>query len=109
METEADFPSTVAPEALNSSAISFSQPSLPFPAFSEEDKTKNPEHYSPKLDFGANLISKNYITTTDEDEHRLEKNVGFHYSYNFWSPRLFGFRKTSEEKKKEKEAEKEKK
>lgn len=79
------------------------------PAFSEEDKTKNPEHYSPKLDFGANLISKNYITTTDEDEHRLEKNVGFHYSYKFWSPRLFGFGKTSEEKKKEKEAEKEKK
>ena len=73
------------------------------PAFSEDDKTKNPEHYNPKLDFGANLISKNYITTTDEDENRLEKNVGFNYSYKFWSPRFFGFNKTAEEKKKEKE------
>ena len=73
------------------------------PAFSEEDKTKNPEHYSPKLDFGATLISKNYITTTDEDENRLEKNVGFNYSYKFWSPRFFGFTKSAEEKKKEKE------
>lgn len=73
------------------------------PAFSEEDKTKNPEHYSPKLDFGATLISKNYITTTDEDENRLEKNVGFNYSYKFWSPPFFGFNKTAEEKKKEKE------
>lgn len=63
------------------------------PAFSEEDKTKNPEHYSPQLDFGASLVSKNYITTTDEDESRLEKNIGFNYSYKFWSPCLFGIGK----------------
>ncbi len=63
------------------------------PAFSEEDKTKNPEHYSPQLDFGASLVSKNYITATDEDESRLEKNIGFNYSYKFWSPCLFGIGK----------------
>ncbi len=63
------------------------------PAFSEEDKTKNPEHYSPQLDFGASLVSKNYINATDEDESRLEKNIGFNYSYKFWSPCLFGIGK----------------
>lgn len=63
------------------------------PAFSEEDKTKNPEHYAPQLDFGASLVSKNYITTTDEDANRLEKNIGFNYSYKFWSPCLFGIGK----------------
>lgn len=63
------------------------------PAFSEEDRTKNPEHYSPQLDFGASLVSKNYITTTDEDANRLEKNIGFNYSYKFWSPCLLGIGK----------------
>jgi hypothetical protein len=29
--------------------------------------------------------------------------VGFNYSYKFWSPHFFGFNKTAEEKKKEKE------
>ena len=63
------------------------------PAFSEEDRTKNPEHYNPQLDFGASLVSKNYITTTDEDENRLEKNIGFNYSYKFWSPCFLGIGK----------------
>ncbi len=75
------------------------------PAFSEEDKTKNPEHYNPQLDFGASLVSKNYITTTDEDESRLEKNIGFNYSYKFWSPCLFGLGKCKAPSQKEKEKE----
>lgn len=73
------------------------------PAFSEEDKTKNPEHYSPQLDFGASLVQKSYLTTTDEDENRLEKNIGFNYSYKFWSPCLFGLGKCAEREAKAKE------
>ena len=70
------------------------------PAFSEADKTKNPEHYNPQLDFGASLVQKNYITTTTEDESRLEKNIGFNYSYTFWSPCFFGLGKCAENKEK---------
>lgn len=69
------------------------------PAFSEDDRTKNPEHYSPQLSFDANLVSKNYLTTTEEDENRVEKNIGFNYSYRFWSPCLLGIGKCAEAKK----------
>lgn len=68
------------------------------PAFSEEDKTKNPEHYNSQLDFSANLVQKNYITTSDNDESRLEKNIGFNYSYQFWSPCLLGLGKCAPKK-----------
>lgn len=71
------------------------------PAFSEEDRTKNPEHYSPQLSLDASLVSKNYLTTTEEDENRVEKNIGFNYSYRFWSPCLLGLGKCADEKKKE--------
>lgn len=74
------------------------------PAFTEEDKTKNPEHYNSQLDFSANLVQKNYITTSDEDESRLEKNVGFNYRYQFWSPCLLGIGKCADKSKQAKES-----
>ena len=61
------------------------------PVFAEKDK-KDPNHYDPRLDFSGNLVSKRYVTAleADESENRLEKNIGFNYSYRFWAPCLLG-------------------
>jgi len=61
------------------------------PVFAEKDR-KDPNHYDPRLDFSGNLVSKRYVTAleTDESENRLEKNIGFNYSYRFWAPCLLG-------------------
>jgi len=69
------------------------------PAFDEKDK-KDPEHYDPKLDFSGNLVSKRYVTAleSDENENRIEKNIGFNYTYHFWSPCLFGIGRCPERK-----------
>jgi hypothetical protein len=61
------------------------------PVFDESDK-KQPNHYDPKLDFSGSFISRRYVTAleTDANENRIEKNIGFHYTYSFWAPCLLG-------------------
>ncbi len=82
------------------------------PVFNESDK-KQPNHYDPKLDFSGSLVSRRYVTAleTDANENRIEKNIGFNYTYHFWAPCLLGLgncptpgEKKPGEKKKETEA-----
>jgi hypothetical protein len=49
-------------------------------------------HINPSLNLNGLLISKQYYTNTGAagNENRLEKNVGFNYSYRFWNPCLLG-------------------
>lgn len=62
------------------------------PVFDEKENN-HPEHLDPKLTFNGILKSKQYIsnTGTSNSESRVEKNIGFNYSYRFWSPCILGF------------------
>ena len=60
---------------------------LPF--FKEKDYSHK-NHLSPSLSLNAMLISKQYLTNTgtEENENRIEKNIGFSYVYRYWNPCL---------------------
>lgn len=62
------------------------------PVFNEKDQNQL-EHLDPKLTLNGVLISKQYIsnTGTSNSESRVEKNIGFNYSYRFWTPCILGF------------------
>lgn len=62
------------------------------PVFNKDDQNQ-PEHLDPRLTLKGSLISKQYIsnTGTGNSESRVEKNIGFNYSYRFWSPCFLGF------------------
>lgn len=64
------------------------------PVFNKKDPIQS-EHLSPKLTLNSALVSKQYITNTGTatSENRLEKNIGFNYSYRFWAPCILGFGK----------------
>ena len=62
------------------------------PVFNKDDQNQ-PEHLDPRLTLKGSLISKQYIsnTGTGNSESRVEKNIGFNYSYRFWAPCILGF------------------
>ena len=61
------------------------------PVFKEKEYSHS-DHLNPELSFGAMLVSKQYHanSNTQDNENRLERNLGFQYTYKFWSPCLFG-------------------
>ena len=61
------------------------------PVFKDK-KFSHKNHINPSLNLNGLLISKQYYTNTGAggNENRLEKNVGFNYSYRFWNPCLLG-------------------
>lgn len=60
--------------------------------FFKEKEYSHPDHLNPELSLGAMLVSKQYQVQTgsQENENYLEKNIGFLYSYRFWSPCILG-------------------
>ena len=49
-------------------------------------------HLSPSLTLNGLLIAKQYQsnTATDDNENRIEKNIGINYSYKYWNPCILG-------------------
>lgn len=64
------------------------------PVFNKKDPIQS-EHLTPKLTLNSAVVSKQYVTNTGTatSESRLEKNIGFNYSYRFWAPCILGFGK----------------
>jgi len=60
------------------------------PVFDSTDISRN--FIDPSLDLNANLVARQYISTTENtyDETRLEKNIGLLYSHKFWDPCILG-------------------
>jgi len=60
------------------------------PVFDSTDINRN--FIDPSLDLNANLVTRQYLTTTENayDETRLEKNIGLLYSHKFWDPCILG-------------------
>ncbi len=62
----------------------------------EDSETTEIDHLNPAVNFRGNLISRDYHSALEssDEKNRLEKNIGFDYSYQFWTPSLLGFRRT---------------
>lgn len=61
------------------------------PVFKEKEYSHK-NHISPALSLYAQLVSKQYLTSTgtEGNENRVEKNVGINYVYRHWNPCLLG-------------------
>jgi len=62
------------------------------PVFREKEYSHK-NHINPTLSLNGQLISKQYLANTGtevNDENRIEKNIGFNYTYRFWNPCLLG-------------------
>ncbi len=61
------------------------------PVFQDKEYSHK-NHLSPALTLNGLLIAKQYQsnTATDENENRIEKNIGINYSYKFWNPCILG-------------------
>ena len=62
---------------------------LPF--FTDKEYSHK-NHMNPSLSLNGLLISKQYSsnTGTENNENRIEKNIGINYTYKFWNPCLLG-------------------
>jgi len=60
------------------------------PVFDSTDINRN--FIDPSLDLNANLVARQYLSTTENtyDETRLEKNIGLLYVHKFWDPCILG-------------------
>ena len=61
------------------------------PVFKEKEYSHK-NHLSPSLSLNGLLIAKQYQsnTATNDNENRIEKNIGINYSYKFWNPCILG-------------------
>ncbi|MDR1760104.1 MAG: hypothetical protein LBR60_06225 [Fibrobacter sp.] len=74
--------------------------SYKLPVFEDADTTEM-DHLNPALNFRGNLISRTFHGTLESSEEgsRIEKNVGFDYTYQFWTPSFLGFKRSTPPKK----------
>lgn len=61
------------------------------PVFKEKEYSHK-NHLSPTMSLFAQLVSKQYLTSTgtENNENRIEKNIGINYVYRYWNPCLLG-------------------
>lgn len=61
------------------------------PVFKDKEYSHK-NHFSPSLSLNGILIAKQYQsnTATNDNENRIEKNIGINYSYKFWNPCILG-------------------
>ena len=61
------------------------------PVFKDKEYSHK-NHLSPSLSLNGLLIAKQYQsnTATNDNENRIEKNIGINYSYKFWNPCILG-------------------
>ena len=61
------------------------------PVFTDKEYSHK-NHMNPSLSLNGLLISKQYSTNTgtENNESRIEKNIGINYTYKFWNPCLLG-------------------
>ena len=61
------------------------------PVFQDKEYSHK-NHLTPSLSLNGLLISKQYMsnTGTESNESRVEKNIGFNYTYKFWNPCILG-------------------
>ena len=64
--------------------------SYTLPVFQDKEYSHK-NHFSPSLSLNGQIVRKQYQFSTGEDnDSRIEKNIGVNYTYKFWNPCILG-------------------
>ena len=64
--------------------------SYTLPVFQDKEYSHK-NHFSPSLSLNGQIVRKQYQFNTGEDnDSRVEKNIGVNYTYKFWNPCILG-------------------
>ena len=64
--------------------------SYTLPVFQDKEYSHK-NHFSPSLSLNGQIVRKQYQFSTGEDnDSRIEKNIGVNYPYKFWNPCILG-------------------
>ncbi|WP_304039321.1 hypothetical protein [Fibrobacter succinogenes] len=64
--------------------------SYTLPVFQDKEYSHK-NHFSPSLSLNGQIVRKQYqFNSGDDNDSRIEKNIGVNYTYKFWNPCILG-------------------